>query len=126
VHKKTVTSSGAPAPIGPYSQGVVAGGFLFVSGQVAIDPATGEVVAGDVVPQTEQVLKNLAAILREAKLGPDSVVKTTVYLTDLEDFPRMNAVYARYFGTDAPARSTVQVAGLPKGVAVEIDVIAAF
>jgi 2-iminobutanoate/2-iminopropanoate deaminase len=124
--RKHVSTSLAPKPIGPYSQGVIAGGLLFVSGQIAIDPATNELVAGDIEVQTEQVLKNLMAVLKAAKMGPDNVVKTTVYLADLADFPRMNEVYARYLGKAPPARSTIQAAALPKGVRVEIDVIAAF
>lgn len=124
--KKHVSTSQAPPPIGPYSQGVIAGGLLFLSGQIPLDPATGELVTGDIEAQTGRVLENLMAVLREAKLGADSVVKTTVYLMDMAEFPRMNAVYGRYFGKEPPARSTVQVAGLPRGVKVEIDVIAAF
>jgi 2-iminobutanoate/2-iminopropanoate deaminase len=124
--KKHVSTSQAPKPIGPYSQGVIAGGLLFVSGQIPIDPATNEMVGGDIEAQTEQVLKNLLAILKEASLGPENVVKTTVFLKDLADFPRMNEVYARYLGKEPPARSTIQAAALPKGVAVEIDLIAAF
>jgi 2-iminobutanoate/2-iminopropanoate deaminase len=124
--RKHVSTSLAPKPIGPYSQGVIAGGLLFVSGQIAIDPATNELVAGDIEVQTEQVLKNLMAVLKAAKMGPDNVVKTTVYLADLADFPRLNEVYARYLGKAPPARSTIQAAALPKGVRVEIDVIAAF
>lgn len=127
LHKKVFTSAAAPAPIGPYSQAIAAGGLLFVSGQVAIDPASGELVGGDVAAQTEQVLKNLVAILREAKMGLDNVVKTTVFLTDMKAFTRMNEVYAQYFGAkEPPARSTIQVAALPKGAAVEIDLIAAY
>ena len=124
--KKHVTSTQAPKPIGAYSQGVIAGGLMFVSGQIPIDPATGEFVAGGVEAQTEQVLKNVLAILKEAKMGPENVVKSTVYLADLEDFPRMNEVYARYLGKEPPARSTIQAARLPKGARVEIDVIAVF
>jgi 2-iminobutanoate/2-iminopropanoate deaminase len=124
--KKHVTTSQAPKPIGPYSQGVIAGGFLFVSGQIALDPATGQLVEGDIQAQSERVMKNLMAVLKEAKIGPDNVVKTTVFLQDLADFQQMNEVYARYLGMALPARSTVQVAGLPRGVKVEIDVIAAF
>ena len=100
--KKHVVTSQAPKPIGPYSQGVVAGGFLFVSGQIALDPA-GNLVEGDIEAQTEQVMKNLMAVLREAKIGPENVVKTTVYLKDIADFPRMNAVYGRYLGKEPPA-----------------------
>lgn len=124
--KKHVSTAQAPKPIGPYSQGVIAGGLLFLSGQIPIDPATGQLVEGDIEVQTEQVLKNLLAILKEAKMGPDNVVKTTVFLRDMADFPRMNIVYERHLGKTAPARSTVQVAGLPKGAGVEIDLIAAF
>lgn len=124
--KKHVISNQAPKPIGPYSQGVIAGGLLFVSGQIPIDPATGEFVPGDIEAQTEQVLKNLLAILREAKMGPENIVKSTVYLADMADFPRMNEVYARYLGKEPPARSTIAAAGLPKGARVEIDAIAAF
>jgi 2-iminobutanoate/2-iminopropanoate deaminase len=124
--KKHVTSADAPKPIGPYSQAVIAGGLLFVSGQIAIDPATNQVIEGDVGKQTEQVLKNLMAVLKEAKMGPENVVKTTVFLTDMADFPKMNEVYARFLGKEPPARSTVAAAGLPKGVQVEIDLIAAF
>ena len=124
--KKHVESSQAPKPIGPYSQGVISGGLLFVSGQVPIDPDTGELVAGDIEVQAERALKNVMAILKEAKMGPEHVVKATVYLADLADFPRMNQVYSRYLGKEPPARSTIQVAALPKGARVEIDVIAAF
>jgi 2-iminobutanoate/2-iminopropanoate deaminase len=124
--KKHVHTPLAPKPIGPYSQAVIAGGLLFVSGQIPLDPQTGELIEGDIEVQTEQVLKNLMAILKEAKAGPEHVVKTTVFMRDLQEFPRMNEVYARYFGKEPPARSTVQAAALPRGVAVEIDVIAAF
>jgi 2-iminobutanoate/2-iminopropanoate deaminase len=124
--KKHVLTAQAPKPIGPYSQAVIAGGLLFVSGQIPLDPATGELVEGDIEAQTEQVLKNVMAILKEAKAGPEHVVKATVFLRDMQEFPRMNEVYARYFGKEPPARSTVQAAALPRGVAVEIDVIAAF
>lgn len=124
--KKHILTNQAPKPIGPYSQAVISGGFLFASGQIPIDPRTNELVTGDIEAQTEQVLKNLSAILKEAKMGPDNVVKTTVYLQDLADFPRMNEVYGRYFAKQPPARSTVQAAALPRGVRVEIDVIAAF
>ncbi len=123
---KYVSTAHAPRPIGPYSQGVISGGFLFCSGQIALDPDTGELVDGDVAAQTERVLLNLVAVLREAKMGPENVVKTTVYLADMADFPRMNDVYGRYLGQKPPARTTVQAAGLPRGVRVEIDVIAAY
>ena len=124
--KKIVMTSDAPKPIGPYSQAVISGGLLFASGQIALDPATGDVVPGDVAAQTERVMKNLIAVLKEAKMGPENVVKTTVYLADIADFPQMNEVYARYLGKEAPARSTLQAAALPRGVKVEIDLVAAF
>ncbi|MGE5125998.1 MAG: RidA family protein [Betaproteobacteria bacterium] len=123
---KYVSTSDAPRPIGPYSQGVISGGFLFCSGQIALDPQTGEIVEGDVAAQTERVLHNLVAVLREAKMGPENVVKTTVYLADMADFPKMNEVYGRFLGQKPPARTTIQAAGLPRGVRVEIDVIAAY
>lgn len=122
---KTVHTDSAPAAIGPYSQGVVAGGFLFTAGQIALDPASGQIVDGDVVMQTERVLANLTAILSQAGATWAQVVKTTVYLQDMADFPRVNEVYARAIGSARPARSTVQVAGLPRGVLVEIDAIVA-
>jgi 2-iminobutanoate/2-iminopropanoate deaminase len=115
----------APAAIGPYAQGVVANGFLFTAGQIALDPASAQVIDGDVVAQTEQVLHNLGAVLASAGASWTDVVKTTVFLTDMRDFPRMNEVYARAMGDARPARSTVQVSGLPRGVLVEIDLIAA-
>jgi 2-iminobutanoate/2-iminopropanoate deaminase len=115
----------APAAIGPYSQGVIANGFLFTAGQIALDPGSGQVVAGDVVAQTEQVFRNLAAILGAAGASWTHVVKATVYLMDMRDFPKVNDVYARVMGDARPARSTVQVSGLPRGVLVEIDLVAA-
>jgi len=121
--RKHVTTPHAPTPIGPYSQGVIAGGLLFVSGQIAIDPASNQLVTGEIEAQTEQVMKNLLAVLTAAKMGADNVVKTTVYLADLADFPKMNEVYARFLGKTPPARSTIQAAALPRGVKVEIDVI---
>jgi len=124
--KKHIETQEAPRPIGPYSQAVISGGLLFCSGQIALDPGTGQLVDGDVTAQTERVLQNLFAVLREAKMGPENVVKTTVFLADMADFPKMNEVYARFLGREPPARSTVQAAGLPKGARVEIDVIAAF
>jgi 2-iminobutanoate/2-iminopropanoate deaminase len=124
--KKHVTTDKAPRPIGPYSQGVIAGGFLFVSGQIPIDPATNELVGGDIQTQTRRVLDNLVGILKDAHLGPEDVVKTTVFLTDLGEFAGMNEVYARYFGKEPPARSTIQAAALPRGVKVEMDLIAVF
>jgi len=123
---KHVTTSQAPKPIGPYSQGVISGGFLFCSGQIALNPETGALVEGGVGAQTERVLDNLVAVLREAKMGLDNVVKTTVYLSDMADFSEMNEVYARFLAQRAPARTTIQAAGLPMGVRVEIDVVAAY
>lgn len=124
--RKYLSTPAAPQPIGPYSQAVIAGGFLFVSGQIAIDPATSEVIEGDVEAQTELVMKHLMAILAEAKLSAGHVVKTTIFLKDMADFPKVNGIYARYFAEKPPARSTVAVAGLPKGVDVEIDLVATF
>jgi len=121
---KTVHSDKAPEAIGPYSQAVVANGMLFTAGQIALDPASMQVVEGDVVAQTEQVFRNLAAILASAGATWQDVVKTTVFLMDMHDFPRMNEVYARVMGDSRPARSTVQVSGLPRGVLVEIDLVA--
>ena len=124
--KKHVETAQAPRPIGPYSQAVAAGGFLFASGQIPIDPETNQLQDGDVEAQTERVMKNLLAVLREAGMGPQNVVKTTVYLADMADFPKMNEVYGRYLGEQPPARSTIQAAGLPRGAKVEIDLVAAF
>jgi 2-iminobutanoate/2-iminopropanoate deaminase len=121
---KFIATEGAPKAIGPYSQAVAAGGYLFASGQIPLDPATGELVAGGVEPSTERILDNLEAVLRESGATLADVVKTTVYLTRAEDFPAMNAVYARRFGEHRPARSTVTVAALPKGALLEIDLIA--
>ena len=123
--KQIVQTEGAPRAIGPYSQAVVAGGFVFTSGQIPIDPATGEFVAGGVGEQTRQVLKNLSRVLEGAGTGLDRVVKTTVYLADMGDVAAMNEVYAQFVPADAPpARSTVQAARLPRDARVEIDVIA--
>lgn len=123
--RETVSTAGAPAAIGPYSQAVRSGGYLFCSGQIPLDPATGRIVEGGIAEQTERVLKNLEAVLHAGGASAASVVKTTVYLADLSDFPGMNAVYARFFGKDPPARATVQVAKLPAGALVEIDAVAA-
>ncbi len=120
----STATGGAPKAIGPYSQGTMVNGFVFTAGQVALDPATGDVVPGGVAQQTERVMLNLAAILQAAGSGLDQVVKTTVFLTDMGDFAAMNEVYARAFGDHRPARSTVAVASLPKGVSVEIEAIA--
>src|SRR5262245_43116916 len=120
-----IRSGGAPSAIGPYAQAVAVGEWVFTSGQIPLHPATGELVAGDIEAQTERVLENLAAVLTAAGSSLERVVKTTVYLTDLALFQRMNAVYARYLkGTPLPARSTVKVAALPRGAAVESDAVA--
>ncbi len=122
--KRAVKTTGAPGAIGPYSQAIQAGGFLFVSGQVPLDPGSGQVVGVGIEEQVERVLESLKAILIAGGSDLRFVVKTTVYLADLRDFPRMNEVYSRYFEEVPPARATVEVAGLPKGVRVEIDAIA--
>ena len=119
-----VATHDAPKAIGPYSQGIVQGGLLYTAGQIALDPATMELVPGDVSAQTERVFTNLRAVLAAAGSSLDRVLKTTVYLADMADFQAMNAVYARQFGEHRPARSTVAAAGLPKGARVEIDAIA--
>ena len=121
---RIVHTENAPAAIGPYSQAIIAGNFLFTAGQIALDPATGQIVAGDVAAQTERVMTNLTAVLEGAGTSWSDVVKTTVYLQDMADFPRVNEVYGRMIGDARPARSTVQVAGLPRGVLVEIDAVA--
>jgi 2-iminobutanoate/2-iminopropanoate deaminase len=114
----------APAPIGPYSQAICYDGVVFCSGQIPIDPQTGEIVEGDVSVQTERVLRNLKAVLNAAGRSFDDVVKTTLYLVDMNDFAPVNAVYEKHFGSTKPARSTVAVAALPKGARIEIDCIA--
>ena len=123
---KFINTSQAPGAIGPYSQAVIAGEWVFASGQIPIDPATGELIDGGIADQTDRVLKNLSAVLHEAGLSLDQVVKTTVYLADMGSFGEMNEVYAKHFGDHRPARATVQAAALPKNVGVEIDVIAWF
>ena len=122
--REVIVTKDAPQAIGPYSQAIKAGGLVFCSGQIALDPATGTIVAGDVAQQTERVLQNLLAVLAAAGSGLDRVVKTTVFLKNMSDFAAMNEVYGRYFKTAPPARSTVEAARLPKDVLVEIDVIA--
>lgn len=122
--KKVIKTDKAPAAIGPYSQGIVSGNLVFLSGQIPINPVTGSVVTGDITAQTEQVLKNLQNVLAAEGLNFDNVVKTTVYLSDMNEFVTMNEVYGKYFQTNPPARATVQVARLPKDVKVEIDLIA--
>ena len=122
---QTVHTDKAPEAIGPYSQGVVANGFLFTAGQIALDPATAQVVEGDVVAQAEQVFRNLAAVLSTVGASWGDVAKSTVFLIDMADFPRVNEVYARAMGDARPARSTVAVSGLPRGVRVEIELVVA-
>jgi 2-iminobutanoate/2-iminopropanoate deaminase len=119
-----VSTPNAPGAIGPYSQAIKAGDFLFVSGQIPLNPATGQVVEGGIAEQTHQVLKNLGAVLTAAGASYAQAVKTTVYLQDMGDFTAMNEVYGTYFAAPAPARATIQAAALPKGVRVEIDVVA--
>ena len=121
---KTVSTEHAPKAIGPYSQAVLSHGFAFLSGQIPLDPGSGQVVDGDVTAQTERVIQNLKAVLEASGSSLQEVVKTTVFLTDMRDFAKMNEVYARYFGENSPARSTVEVARLPRDVRVEIDCIA--
>ena len=122
--KFPVSTTDAPRAIGPYSQGVKAGGFVFVSGQVAIDPATNKMIEGDIRAQTERVLKNVTAILEAAGSSLDQVVKTTVFLKNMEDFAPMNEVYATFFASEPPARATVEASKLPKDLLVEIEAIA--
>lgn len=122
--KQIITSPKAPAAVGPYSQAVQAGGFLFLAGQIPLDPVSGNIVGNTVKVQAEQVLKNIEAVLQAAGCTFADVVKTTVFLVNLHDFPEMNTVYAQYFPKDFPARSTIQVAALPRSALVEIEVIA--
>ena len=121
---QVVATGGAPKAIGPYSQGIVAHGFVFTAGQIALDPKTMQVVEGDITAQAEQVMKNLMAVLSNAGCSWAEVVKTTIFLADMADFAKVNEVYARHIGGSRPARSTVAVAGLPRGVRVEIDCVA--
>jgi len=122
--RRAVRTDRAPRAIGPYSQAIVAGELVFCAGQIGADPATGDLVAGGIREQAEQVLKNLAAVLEAAGSDTDHVVKTTVFLADINDFAAMNEVYARHFKTDPPARSTIQAARLPRGALIEIEAIA--
>jgi 2-iminobutanoate/2-iminopropanoate deaminase len=122
--KVVVLTDKAPAPVGPYSQAIRLGDMLFCSGQIAIDPKSNEVLKGSVQEQTELVLKNIAALLENQGLNFSNIVKTTIFLTDMNDFAKVNEIYAKRFTGEPPARSTVQVSGLPKGVNVEIEVIA--
>jgi 2-iminobutanoate/2-iminopropanoate deaminase len=122
--KTIINTNNAPAPIGPYSQATLASGFLFVSGQIPIDPLSGELISSDIKAEATQVMENIKAILTEAGLGFDNIVKTSIFLTDLQNFVQVNEVYGTYFTADFPARETIQVSALPKGVNVEISVIA--
>ena len=122
--KRALATTGAPHAIGPYAQGVVGGGLVFLSGQIALDPERGRLVDGSIEEETRRVLTNLRAVLAADGLDLDALVRTTVYLTDLADFPRVNQVYAEFFQEPFPARATVQVAGLPRGARIEIDGIA--
>ncbi|MHB8526004.1 MAG: RidA family protein [Candidatus Acidiferrales bacterium] len=122
--KEVISTDRGPKAIGPYSQAVRANGFIFISGQVAFDPATSQIVEGDIAKQTERVMENLKAIVEAAGSMLDKVVKTTVFLKDMDEFAKMNEVYGRYFPANAPARATVEVARLPRDVRVEIELIA--
>jgi 2-iminobutanoate/2-iminopropanoate deaminase len=122
--KRVISSSDAPAAIGPYSQAVEAGGIVFLSGQIPLDPVSGVLVEGDIAAQTDRVMRNLQGVLRAAGLDFSNVVRTTIFLVDLGDFAQVNEVYGRRFPTDPPARATVQVSALPRGARVEIDAIA--
>ena len=122
--KTVISTAEAPTAVGPYSQAIAAGPFMFCSGQIPLEPGTGILVEGDISSQTERVLQNLGAVLRTHGLGMEHVVKTTVFMTDLAEFGEMNATYAKHFPVDPPARSTIQVAALPKGANVEIEAIA--
>ncbi|MBO9635515.1 MAG: RidA family protein [Chitinophagaceae bacterium] len=124
MEKRIINTPDAPAPIGPYSQAVMTGGTLYISGQIAINPATGNIEATDAAGETEQAMKNLKAVLTAAQLDFGHVVKTTIFLSDMALFPTVNEVYGKYFTGDFPARETVAVKGLPKGVNVEISMIA--
>lgn len=123
--KQIVSTDRAPKAIGPYSQAVRANGFVFLSGQIPLDPSTGEMVQGDVVAQTKRVMQNLEAVLAAAGSSFDRVVRATIYLADLADFAKVNEVYGAHFPSEPPARATVQVAALPRGARVEIDLVAA-
>ena len=122
--KRIIQTEQAPAAIGPYSQAIRIGDFLYTSGQIALDPESGNFLSGEIEEETEQTLKNISAILQEGGVNFENVIKTTVYLSDLNDFTRMNQVYEKYFSKNKPARACVQVAALPKGAKIEIDAIA--
>ncbi len=124
--KKMVKTDEAPQAIGPYSQGIIVGNVIFISGQIPINPETNEMISGSIEEETEQVLKNIGAILKSAGLGYENVVKTTVYLTDLNNFSKMNEVYSKFFKKEPPARAAIEVNSLPKGAKVEIEAIAYF
>lgn len=124
MNKQTIITSNAPAPIGPYSQAVKAGGLLYISGQIALNPVTAELITGTITKEAEQVMNNLKAILESAGLGFSNVIKTTIFLSDMELFAHVNEVYGKFFDTDYPARETIAVKGLPKNVNVEISMIA--
>ena len=126
ITRKVINSSEAPEPIGPYCHAVRTGNLLFSSGQIALDPQSGEMVSGGIEEETRQVLENLLLVLKAAGLTAGDVVKTSIYLTAMSDFPKVNEIYAEYFGASCPARSTIEVAGLPKGAKVEMDVIASY
>jgi putative endoribonuclease L-PSP len=123
---KKIATNNAPAAIGPYSQAIFANGFLFSSGQIAINPQTGELVDGGITAQTKQVFANLGEVLKAAEMGFEDVVKTTVFLADMNDFGQMNAIYGEFFTQNLPARSAVAVKALPKGALIEIELIATF
>lgn len=124
MEKQIINTTGAPAPIGPYNQAIKIGDFLFVSGQIPMDAVTGDIVKSGIQDETEKVMENLAAILKEAGMDFSNIVKSSIFITDMGQFAQINEVYGKYFPSNAPARETVQVAGLPKGVNVEISVIA--
>lgn len=121
--RKIIFSADAPAPIGPYSQAVLVGNILYASGQIALDPKTSELVISDIEAETEQVMKNMAAVLKAANMGFENIVKCTIFIKNMDDFARINAVYQKYFPTNPPARETVEVVCLPKNVNVEISFI---
>jgi 2-iminobutanoate/2-iminopropanoate deaminase len=122
--KTIINTQNAPAPIGPYNQAVAAGNFIFLSGQIALNPANGQLITDDIKTETKQVMENIKAILSEAGIDFSNIVKTSIFLTDMQNFAQVNEVYGTYFKDDFPARETVQVSGLPKGVNVEISVTA--
>jgi 2-iminobutanoate/2-iminopropanoate deaminase len=124
--KLSITSPDAPTPVGPYSPAVRAGDLLFISGQIPLDPATGRLVEGDIAAQTRQALENVRALLTAAGLSLQAVVRTTIYLADMDDFPEVNAAYAAFFAEPYPARSTIQAARLPRDARIEIDAVAAY